>query len=661
MRRGIALAIRVAAWLAASLPSAAQNSVGTTVVPAAPQTAASPERADQRLDQLRAEAHALEKQRAVVVARLERSMAEMMRAITALRAEEQRVAMGAAPRARLQPLQVRVARQQAAVKTTRTELAEITYRQSRQRSALKQGDLGYANRLRLAQQSLASRRVGNPSPAPVYLVRSQPTADGALSIDTISSLAARTAAEEHNANSDLAAANASLEAAVETRDRTKADYTHGVAPQSAVTTAEAELVRARSAAESARIRLDQRRQESERATRLAVLQRPIDVELREATIRQAAQSIAQAAGIPVQVEGGVPDDKRLTVVARGIPLATVLDSIARQSGLMIAPYNNGVSLKPMPSLEVNGQRTNFMLPFAPWSSEWGMNPAGVSGYTVLEALEAAGGYSNRFVVDAGSAPNPALTSVAPATGAAPDRTPASGPRVTVLGSVARPGVYPLQPGDRVSDLVSRVGGSTAGAARLALVRRDQAGLTLEWEVTVDEPLRSGDILSVQVPPAAVGRAPQTKGAPATAPQVGSSPAPGPSTYFARPGNIPVDAPMQPGRSVQEYGQPYYRFSTPGSGNDGYFTRGSATGPVSVTALSENSFVVANPAPGDEPGVLLTVYRLEGTQLRVVSSTVHRLRPASGGRGAANPSDYLIRPDQPYASPSAATTPKPQAR
>jgi hypothetical protein len=54
----------------------------------------------------------------------------------------------------------------------------------------------------------------------------------------------------------------------------------------------------------------------------------------------------------------------------------------------------------------------------------------------------------------------------------------------------------------------------------------------------------------------------------------------------------------------------------------------------MTALSSNTFVVANPAagPGGEPAVMLTVYRLEGTVLRKVSSVLHRLGPAGGRRG-----------------------------
>src|SRR5207244_3072116 len=62
----------------------------------------------------------------------------------------------------------------------------------------------------------------------------------------------------------------------------------------------------------------------------------------------------------------------------------------------------------------------------------------------------------------------------------------------------------------------------------------------------------------------------------------------------------------------------------------------SSGPVSMTGLGNDMFVVAHPAPsGGEPGVILTVYRLEGGQLRVVTSTFHRFGKA--GAEAATPS------------------------
>ena len=36
-------------------------------------------------------------------------------------------------------------------------------------------------------------------------------------------------------------------------------------------------------------------------------------------------------------------------------------------------------MKPTPMLEVNGQRTQLMSPYMPWSSEWGLHPAVDSG------------------------------------------------------------------------------------------------------------------------------------------------------------------------------------------------------------------------------------------------------------------------------------------
>jgi hypothetical protein len=55
----------------------------------------------------------------------------------------------------------------------------------------------------------------------------------------------------------------------------------------------------------------------------------------------------------------------------------------------------------------------------------------------------------------------------------------------------------------------------------------------------------------------------------------------------------------------------------------------------MTNLGNDMFVVANPATtGGEPGVLLTVYRLEGTQLRVVTSTFHPFGKAGAAASAS---------------------------
>jgi hypothetical protein len=199
------------------------------------------------------------------------------------------------------------------------------------------------------------------------------------------------------------------------------------------------------------------------------LQRPLSVELRDAPVREAVQTLSQAAGLAIRVEEHVPSDTRLTVVARGVPLATVLDSIARQSDLQIAPYGSGndVQLQPASAPGAKEARPAEISPFAPWSSEWGTNPA--ASAVDLQRYR------------------------------------------SVYGS-AKPGEAPVQ--------------------------------------------------------------------------------------FFRV--APVDQPGHP------------------------LGLSDGAGPLTVTRLSGDTFVVAHPAPGGEPALLLTVYRIEGAQLRPVARAVHRL-------------------------------------
>jgi hypothetical protein len=202
-------------------------------------------------------------------------------------------------------------------------------------------------------------------------------------------------------------------------------------------------------------------------TRVVALQRPLSVELRDEPVRQAALTLSQAAGLAIRVAEDVPGDRRLTVVARGVPLATVLDSIARQSGLLIAPYGSGsdVELQPAPGLQ--GERPGERSPYAPWSKEWGTNPAA---------------------------------------------SPVESQRLPRADATAKPGDAPVR------------------FYRIA---------------PVDQP---GNVLSLSV----------------------------------------------------------------------------SEGSLTVTRLSGDTFVVAHPAPGGEPALLLTVYRIEGAQLHPIARAVHRL-------------------------------------
>src|SRR5207244_1749469 len=114
----------------------------------------------------------------------------------------------------------------------------------------------------------------------------------------------------------------------------------------------------------------------ERARLLESLERSVDVQMRDATVTQAAESLAKASGVAITVDPGVTMEKRVTAEAHGVPLRAVLEAIARQLGVMIAPAaeSKGVILKPWPSLEVNGDRTVLAGPSAPWSADWGMVP-----------------------------------------------------------------------------------------------------------------------------------------------------------------------------------------------------------------------------------------------------------------------------------------------
>jgi hypothetical protein len=132
--------------------------------------------------------------------------------------------------------------------------------------------------------------------------------------------------------------------------------------------------------------------------------------LRQATVRQAAEVLGKASGVTVAVDESVPKDLRITIDARRVPLATVLEAIGKQTGLMIAPKDKGVILQTWPKLSVNGKPTD--LPSsgenAPWSDEWVIPPTQLLGMPFL------GGHGPMAAIRPGpSAPGAPGASVAP--------------------------------------------------------------------------------------------------------------------------------------------------------------------------------------------------------------------------------------------------------
>ncbi len=379
----------------------------------------------------------------------------------------------------------------------------------------------------------------------------------------------------------LQQAKSELTSATEVLQRVQRQYDAGAASQAELSNAQVNVSRAQSHVAQFEVDLKDALSEKQKSDRIAALRRPVTVQLRDAPVRQAAQVMSQASGVTVDVEKGVPSDKRLTVVAQDVPLATVLDTVARQTGLEIAPEGNGVLLKSSPTLEVNGQRTEVMSPFTPWSNEWETNPAA----NMMEL----GGYRT-------------VTSVLPGGQMVQHVVPASEPSGTSLAP--RPEIAPAAPG-------------------------------------ADSPVRTAPV------PEGPAIAPSTPFPPSG---VGGFGGGGIGGFGGGGlGGYGPGGPSGFGGGPDGFGGGGFGGGGLGGGfGGGYGFQASGPPPVSMTALSSSTFVVASPAPGPdgEQAVMLTVYRLEGSQLRRVSSTLHRLGPVGGTRGAVG---YRAPGGSPYPS------------
>lgn len=118
---------------------------------------------------------------------------------------------------------------------------------------------------------------------------------------------------------------------------------------------------------------------SERAKRLAPLLKKVDVKFDNATVAQAAEALSKASGVQIKVDDTISNTTRLTVEARKIGLASILESVALQAGLIIEPINMekgdiGVELVSPPMLRVNDRVQKFPQSASPWSTRWGTPP-----------------------------------------------------------------------------------------------------------------------------------------------------------------------------------------------------------------------------------------------------------------------------------------------
>lgn len=185
-------------------------------------------------------------------------------------------------------------------------------------------------------------------------------------------------------------------------ERTAVRAKAGAEPQSAVGALEAEVA-------SLRLQRQALERLQVREQRVDLLRRVVGLQLRNASVRQAAEALAQATGLELAVDGQVPTDARLSVTVQGVAVGSVLEAIARQAKLMIAPGPKigAVVLKPWPSLEINGSQQPFLSPSWPWSADWGF----------ADALRAPGGYTTLFDAAASEQQTAARTALpAPADG-----------------------------------------------------------------------------------------------------------------------------------------------------------------------------------------------------------------------------------------------------
>jgi hypothetical protein len=126
------------------------------------------------------------------------------------------------------------------------------------------------------------------------------------------------------------------------------------------------------------IAYEEARKAERRQAQTARLLQTVDVDLKNATLAQAAQSLSKAGNLPVHVDPADSGEARITLSAHRAQVRAVLDALARNLGLRIDPSDDGgVELHPWPEVEVNGQKQIFTEP-SPWSPAWGTTVGGIT-------------------------------------------------------------------------------------------------------------------------------------------------------------------------------------------------------------------------------------------------------------------------------------------
>ncbi|MFN3650351.1 MAG: hypothetical protein ACK47B_12310 [Armatimonadota bacterium] len=135
----------------------------------------------------------------------------------------------------------------------------------------------------------------------------------------------------------------------------------------------------------ARAELAEAREEADPLRIYRPLLERVDVQFKNATVREAIKALSEASRARLAVAEGAPSDRRLSVDARGVTLGAVLEAVARQGDLMIYPAEGGALLRARPMLIVDGKSAAFSESLGVWSGEWGLPGGSLPG--------AAGGFT----------------------------------------------------------------------------------------------------------------------------------------------------------------------------------------------------------------------------------------------------------------------------
>lgn len=163
---------------------------------------------------------------------------------------------------------------------------------------------------------------------------------------------------------DIAVLEAQSRALDEKLQLTKSQVEVGLATLSDVDPLEVE-------AKQVRERLSQRMQDLIEVRRLVALAQPVDIVLKSASIRQAAEVLSRVSGVKITVDASVPKNVSVRAQARSVALGAVIEVIADAAHLTISPANDGgLLLRRAGKLVIDGKAINYQGDNWPWSDEW---------------------------------------------------------------------------------------------------------------------------------------------------------------------------------------------------------------------------------------------------------------------------------------------------